>query len=77
MNFITWSSISSRTNDYVISIPGHAVEAGWFLLQYARKNNNEELRKTAIQDFIIRMFDYGWDPKYGGLFYYLDVDGYR
>lgn len=59
-----------------LTVPGHAVEAGWFLLQYARKKENEELKKIAIQDFIIKMFEHGWDTKYGGLYYFLDVDGY-
>ena len=56
---------------------GHAIEAGWFLLQYARKIGDTKLKKIAIDEFIIRMFEHGWDTKYGGLFYFLDADGYR
>lgn len=59
-----------------LTVPGHAIEAGWFLLQFAKKRNDHELKKTAIEDFIVKMFDHGWDTKYGGLFYFLDVDGY-
>jgi N-acylglucosamine 2-epimerase len=62
---------------FFILKPGHAIEAGWFLLQFAKKRNDSELKKTAIEDFIVKMFDHGWDTKYGGLFYFLDVDGYR
>lgn len=67
-------------NDYICSYSfklGHAIEAGWFLLQYATKRKDDELKKTAIDDFIVKMFDHGWDSKYGGLFYFLDIDSFR
>ncbi|KAK6175078.1 hypothetical protein SNE40_013614 [Patella caerulea] len=56
--------------------PGHAIECGWFLLQYAIKTGDKELQKTAIDKFIVIPFKGGWDEKYGGIFYFLDVDGY-
>ena len=55
--------------------PGHAIEAGWILLQHACKTGNEDLVRTAIDKFIVRPFETGWDKKHGGLFYFLDVDG--
>ncbi|XP_070558541.1 N-acylglucosamine 2-epimerase-like [Ptychodera flava] len=55
--------------------PGHAIEAGWFLLDYAVKNNRPELKDTAIQKFIVNPFKTGWDEKHGGILYFLDVDG--
>ncbi|KAL4217883.1 hypothetical protein ACF0H5_022622 [Mactra antiquata] len=57
-----------------VTIPGHAIEAGWFLLQYAVKQNDSSLKQLAIRDFIVNMFNYGWDKQYGGILYYLDVD---
>lgn len=55
--------------------PGHAIECGWFLLQYARRTGNAELRVKAL-DMINWSFDFGWDEKYGGIFYFLDRKGY-
>uniref|UniRef100_UPI00398EA9DA N-acylglucosamine 2-epimerase n=1 Tax=Pristiophorus japonicus TaxID=55135 RepID=UPI00398EA9DA len=56
--------------------PGHALEAGWFLLRYAVKHSCEELKTMAIEKFVIGPFEAGWDPEFGGLFYFLDVDGH-
>ncbi|XP_065829737.1 N-acylglucosamine 2-epimerase-like isoform X2 [Oscarella lobularis] len=57
--------------------PGHAIEAGWFLLRQANLLDDDELRKTAVDHFIVRSFANGWDSaKYdGGLIYFLDIDG--
>jgi N-acylglucosamine 2-epimerase len=54
--------------------PGHAIEAGWFLLQYARRTGNSTLSQTAV-DMIQWSFDIGWDKDFGGLFYFLDSEG--
>ncbi|WAR16244.1 RENBP-like protein, partial [Mya arenaria] len=51
------------------------VPAGWFLLNYAIKNGRPELADTAINKFMIKPFEYGWDKEHGGLFYFLDADG--
>ena len=56
--------------------PGHAIEAGWFLLQYAKRTQNDELATIAIDKFIVQSFDTGWDDMYGGILYYLDASGY-
>lgn len=53
--------------------PGHALEAGWFLLQFA--GEDEELQKTAVDKFVELPYKRGWDAEHGGLFYFLDVDG--
>lgn len=55
--------------------PGHAIETGWFLLQYAKKHNRPDLYDTAITTFITTPFLTGWDQKDGGIFYFLDADG--
>jgi N-acylglucosamine 2-epimerase len=55
--------------------PGHAIEAGWFLHQWAAIMNDHRLQEKAIN--IIRWsHDQGWDRKHGGLFYFLDYKGY-
>jgi len=55
--------------------PGHAIEAGWFLLRWAQK-----LGRTDFHELAFNMIDWsytlGWDTREGGLFYFLDADGY-
>nr|XP_006625461.1 PREDICTED: N-acylglucosamine 2-epimerase [Lepisosteus oculatus] len=55
--------------------PGHALEAGWFLLQHAVRQGDEELKKTAVEKFMLLPFQTGWDQQHGGLLYFQDVDG--
>ncbi len=55
--------------------PGHAIEAGWFLLDYARKRGDDTLVRTAL-NMIDWSYDFGWDERHGGLFYFLDREGY-
>lgn len=56
--------------------PGHALEAGWFLLQFSAERGDEELQRTAIDKFVELPYQHGWDKEHGGLFYFLDVDGH-
>lgn len=56
--------------------PGHALEAGWFLLQFSAALGDEELQRTAINKFVELPYQYGWDKEHGGLFYFLDVEGH-
>lgn len=62
----------SRTSPRV-SLPGHAIECGWFLQRLAQRRSNPDAAEKAIRLFIEAPFEYGWDPKYGGLFYFLDA----
>lgn len=55
--------------------PGHALEAGWFLLEFARRRGDTELRARAITQFLWLPFRDGWDAEHGGLFYFQDADG--
>lgn len=54
--------------------PGHAIEAGWFVLQYAQRVGREDLKLAAIQ-MIEWSFEAGWDKENEGLFYFLDSKG--
>lgn len=56
--------------------PGHALEAGWFLLQFSAERGDEALQQTAINKFVELPHQAGWDKEHGGLFYFLDVDGH-
>ncbi len=55
--------------------PGHALETGWFLLNYAEQKQDEALVKTCL-NVIDWSFDFGWDEKHNGLLYFLDRDGF-
>lgn len=55
--------------------PGHAIEAGWFLLDYAIKKNNPVLKAKAF-NMINWSMDHGWDVEHGGLFYFQDLNGH-
>jgi len=55
--------------------PGHAIEAGWFLQQWAQRFGRADLSELAIH--VVRTsFARGWDEEAGGIFYFLDAEGY-
>ena len=55
--------------------PGHAIEAMWFIMDLADRLKNRELMNKAVQILLITL-KYGWDEKYGGIFYFLDIKGF-
>ena len=54
--------------------PGHALEAMWFILQYAEKKNNALLIEKVC-GFTEKILSYGRDDKYGGIYYFMDACG--
>jgi N-acylglucosamine 2-epimerase len=54
--------------------PGHAIECAWMLLEIAEGRNDDALRQTAY-DIILASLERGWDEKYGGVRYVLNIDG--
>lgn len=56
--------------------PGHAIEAGWFVLQYARRTGRADLRALAV-NMVEWSFERGWDSEEhgGGILYFLDSEG--
>ena len=54
--------------------PGHALETAWFFLEEARYRNDSDLvaKTLPIIDYSMEL---GWDDKYGGLFYFVDIEG--
>jgi len=54
--------------------PGHAIEGAWFIMEEGRLRGDEPLIRTGCQ-----MLDWswarGWDPHYGGIFYFVDAKG--
>ena len=55
--------------------PGHAIEAGWFVQHWAQRLGRPGLQKLAA-DLVRWSFETGWDDEHGGLFYFLDAEGY-
>jgi len=56
--------------------PGHVIECGWFLLDWAKRNDDNDLTQTAIETFIEKPLEFGWDKENMGIFYFLDADGH-
>ena len=54
--------------------PGHGLEACWFILEYAERQNRPDLIADTCQ-IIKDQLDFGWDQKYGGIYYFMDVLG--
>ena len=55
--------------------PGHAIEAAWFILEEARCRNKDAQLLSLGTKMLDWMWTRGWDPEYGGIFYYVDIDG--
>lgn len=56
-------------------IPGHSLEAMWFLMDLAERNGDRDLIRWAV-DTSMNILDFGWDSKFGGIFYMADIKGY-
>ncbi|MGC9328987.1 MAG: AGE family epimerase/isomerase [Candidatus Hinthialibacter sp.] len=56
-----------------ISIPGHGIEAMWFLMDVAQKRNDRKLIDLCV-DTMLSILKFGWDPVHEGVFYFLDLD---
>lgn len=54
--------------------PGHAIEAMWFIMDLAKRNNDETLIQKACE-IMLHTLEYAWDKEYGGIFYFLDIKG--
>jgi len=55
--------------------PGHAIEAMWFIMDLGVRLRNKDLIEKAAK-IAVQMTEYGWDYKYGGIFYFLDMKGH-
>jgi N-acylglucosamine 2-epimerase len=54
--------------------PGHGLESMWFVLQYAESHGNAELIEKAC-NAVSGLYKFGLDPKFGGIYYFMDVVG--
>jgi N-acylglucosamine 2-epimerase len=55
--------------------PGHGIEAMWFVMDIANRRNDRHSIDLAV-DTILNILDFGWDKEYGGIYYFLDSEGY-
>jgi len=56
-------------------MPGHSLESMWFLMDLAERRGDQGMINKAV-DIAINLLEYGWDEKYGGIFYMMDIKGY-
>jgi N-acylglucosamine 2-epimerase len=54
--------------------PGHGIEAMWFVMDIARRRNDQRLIEQAV-DVILSTLGFGWDAQHGGIFYFMDIQG--
>jgi len=54
--------------------PGHSIEASWFLMKVALLKDDDNLLKVAL-DILDWSLESGWDRKYGGIYYFVDIKG--
>ncbi len=55
--------------------PGHSIEAMWFIMDLGKRTGDQQLIERAC-DIMLRTLEYGWDPVYGGIFYFRDIKGH-
>ena len=65
----------SDTFDGRLINPGHGLEAMWFVMDLAERFKRPELIEKAAA-ITLKILDYGWDKKYGGIYYFMDVKGH-
>jgi N-acylglucosamine 2-epimerase len=73
-NLTTDNELSDTFEGRVLN-PGHAIEAMWFIMDLGERLKKPELIKKAAA-IAVQMTEYGWDKKYGGIFYFLDRKGH-
>lgn len=54
--------------------PGHALETAWFLLEEARRRRDPNLISASLP-IIDYSMELGWDGRFGGILYFVDIDG--
>ncbi|MBE9049045.1 AGE family epimerase/isomerase [Nostocales cyanobacterium LEGE 11386] len=55
--------------------PGHGIEAMWFIMDIASRKNDMKTINQAV-DVVLNILNFAWDKEYGGLYYFMDANGY-
>ena len=71
---VTLDGKISETFEGRLVNPGHSIEAMWFIMDLGERLHRPELVQRAT-DIALKMVEYGWDKKYGGIFYFMDRSG--
>jgi N-acylglucosamine 2-epimerase len=69
-NVTTEGALSDTFEGRTIN-PGHAIEAMWFIMDLGNRLNRTDVVEKAVK-ITLTMLEYGWDKKYGGIFYFMD-----
>ncbi len=56
-------------------MPGHSLESMWFLMDLAARKDDAGLLKKTV-DISLNLLNYGWDTKYEGILYVMDIKGH-
>jgi N-acylglucosamine 2-epimerase len=54
--------------------PGHSIEAAWFIMHEGLHRNERAIIDKALE-ILDRSLELGWDKEYGGLLYFVDIEG--
>jgi N-acylglucosamine 2-epimerase len=54
--------------------PGHAIETAWFIMAEGKHRKDRKLVERALP-ILDWSLESGWDPRYGGILYFIDVEG--
>jgi len=54
--------------------PGHSIETVWTLLHLLRRHPDAE-RQRQVLDILEGSLELGWDKEFGGLYYFMDIQG--
>jgi N-acylglucosamine 2-epimerase len=55
--------------------PGHGIEAMWFIMEIASRRQDTQTIHKAV-DVVLNILNFAWDKEYGGLYYFMDSEGY-
>lgn len=55
--------------------PGHGIEAMWFIMDIANRSQDQKTIEQAV-DVVLNILNFAWDHEYGGLYYFMDAEGY-
>ncbi|MDG5799158.1 AGE family epimerase/isomerase [Marinilabiliaceae bacterium ANBcel2] len=69
---INFDGTFSDTFDGRLINPGHGLEAMWFVMDLAERLDRPDLMEKAV-DIALQTIEYGWDKRYGGIFYFMDI----
>lgn len=55
--------------------PGHGIEAMWFIMDLAKKRNDQRTIQKAVE-LTLSTLEFSWDKEFGGILYFLDIHGH-